>query len=143
MKEGKFERVDGENEGVDSENEGVDNDDLPPELRGYCLWNIPTINYNYGRSNWRYMGWRKLIVDSYTFHNFAKAYTNIFNAITTFFEHTTPTNIITNETILSKYSTKQEIKVFGQKGETAVQKQMTTVSWPHSCRYKEDSIPHL
>ena len=55
-------------------------------------------------------------------HSVAKAYVNVVNAITPFFKPTPPTNIIANNTILTQYSTKQVLKVFGNKGETAVQK---------------------
>ena len=46
--------------------------------------------------------------------------TSIFNAIETFFKPTPPTIIITNETILTKYSIKQGLKVFGNNGKAAV-----------------------
>ena len=64
---------------------------------------------------------KKPIVVSHALHNVAKAYVNEVNDITTFFETTTPTNIITNKTILNQYSIKQVLKVFGKKGEAAVQ----------------------
>ena len=68
------------------------------------------------------MGWNNLIVGSNEIHGVAKAYVNVVNAITSFVKPTPPTNIITNETILNQYSIKQGIKVFGKKGEAAVQK---------------------
>ena len=122
MKERKFEEVDVENEGVNSENEGVDNEVIPPEKRGYLLQNPSTINYNDGIYNRNSMGRNNMIVGSHDLHNFAKAYVNIVNAITTFVDPTPPTNIITNETILTQYSIKQGLKVFGKKCEDAVQK---------------------
>ena len=68
------------------------------------------------------MGWINLFVVSRTLHNVAKDYVNTVNAISTFVEPTTPTNIITKETILTQYSMKQGIKVFVQKGEAEVRK---------------------
>ena len=41
-----------------------------------------------------------------------------------FFKPTPPTNIITNKTILTQYSIKQGLKVFGKKGEAAVRKEL-------------------
>ena len=68
------------------------------------------------------MVWSNLIFGSRTLHNVCKAYANFFNAISTFFEPTTPTNIITNDTILTQYIIKQVIKKIRQKVEAAVQK---------------------
>ena len=61
------------------------------------------------------MGWSNLIVGSLALHNVAKAYINAVNNITTFVEPNPPTNIITNENILTQYSIKQGIKVFDKK----------------------------
>ena len=68
------------------------------------------------------MGWNNLIVGSNKIHSVEKTYVNVVNAITSFVKPTLPTNIITNETILTQYSIKQGLKVFGKKGEAAVQK---------------------
>ena len=57
------------------------------------------------------MGWRYIIVGSHDLHNVTNAYFNVVNAIATFFEPTPPTNIITNETILTQCIIKQELKV--------------------------------
>ena len=53
------------------------------------------------------MGRNNLIFGSHALHNIAKAYVNVINYITTFVEPNLPTNIITNETILTQYSIKQ------------------------------------
>ena len=53
-----------------------------------------------------------------------KTYVNVANAIATFIKPTTPTNIITNDTILMKYVTKQVFKVFRNKGEAEVRKEL-------------------
>ena len=68
------------------------------------------------------MVWKNIIVGSHSLHSVAKAYVNFVNAISTFVEITPPTNIITNKTILTQYTIKQGHKVFGKKGETALQK---------------------
>ena len=70
------------------------------------------------------MGWKNLIVGSNEIHSVAKAYVNVVNAITSFVKPTPPTNIITNDTILTQYSTKQVLKVFVKKGEDEVQKEL-------------------
>ena len=61
------------------------------------------------------MGWNNLVVGYYALHNVTKAYVNIVNAINTFIDPTTPTNIIKNENILNQYIIKQGLKVFGKK----------------------------
>ena len=114
----EIEGVDNENEGreiegLDSETERVDNEVLPPEQKGCHLFNPPTINYNDGRSNQQSMGWINLVGGHHAFHNVAKTYANIINAIATFVEPTPPTNIITNETFLTQYSIKQGLRVLG------------------------------
>ena len=68
------------------------------------------------------MGWNKLIVGSHALYSVVKAYVKVFNVIATFFEPTPPTNIITNDTILTQYSIKQVLNVIGKKGDAAVQK---------------------
>ena len=70
------------------------------------------------------MVWKNLIVGFNELHSVAKAYVNIVNAIPTFVKPTPPTNIVTNETILTQYITKQGLKVFGKKGEAAVKKEL-------------------
>ena len=96
----EIEGVDAENERLDSENEGLENYVLTPHQKGYFLQNTNTINYNYGISNRRSMGWSNLIVGFYAIHNVAKDYVNVLNDIVTFVEPTRPTNIITNDIIL-------------------------------------------
>ena len=68
------------------------------------------------------MGWNNFIVVSYALHNSDKAYINVVNDISTFFEPNLPTKIITNDTILTQYSIKQGLKVFGKKGKAGVWK---------------------
>ena len=41
-----------------------------------------------------------------------------------FFKPNPPTNIVTNDTILIQYSIKQMLKVFGNKGEAEVKKEL-------------------
>ena len=50
------------------------------------------------------MGWNNLIVGSHDLHSVVKSYANVVNYIANFFEPTPPTNIITNDTILTQYS---------------------------------------
>ena len=116
----------GETEVVDAENEVVKNGALPPEQKGYWLQNPPTINYNDEIANKRSMVWSNNIFGDHVLHNFVKAYVNVFNAITTFVEPTPPTNIITNETILTQYITKQGIKFIGQKLKASVQNNLNS-----------------
>ena len=71
---------------------------------------------------WQSMGCNNLIVISNELHSVAKAYANVSNAISVFIKPTPPTNIITNETILTQYSIKQGLKVFGNKGKSSVRK---------------------
>ena len=105
---------------MDSENEGVDNKLLPPERKGYILRNPTNVKYSDKRSTRLSMGWNNLIIGSNEIHSVTKAYVNVVNAITSFVKPTPPTNIITNETILTQYRIKQGLKVFGNKGEAAV-----------------------
>ena len=70
------------------------------------------------------MGCNNLIVGSKEIHSVAKAYVNVVNTITYFFKPTPPTNIITNDTILTQYSIKQGLKVFGKKGEATLRKEL-------------------
>ena len=70
------------------------------------------------------MGWNNLIVGSNEIYSVAKDYVNVVNAITSFVKPTPPTNIITNKTILNQYSIKKGLKVFGNKGEAAVRKEL-------------------
>ena len=62
------------------------------------------------------MGWKNLIVGSNELHSVAKSYVNIVDAIATFVKPTPPTNIITNEIILTQYSIKKGLNIFGDKG---------------------------
>ena len=61
------------------------------------------------------MVWSNLIVGAFALHNVAKSYVNFVSAITTFVEPAPTTNIITNKTILTQYSIKQGLKVFGKR----------------------------
>ena len=63
------------------------------------------------------MGSKNLIIESNGIHSVTKSYVSVVNAISAFAKHTTPTNIITNETIMTQCSIKQGLKVFGKKGE--------------------------
>ena len=116
--------MDSETEGVDSENEVVDKKVLPPERKGYILRNPTNVNYSNKRTTSLSMGWNNIIVGSNEIHSVAKAYVNVVNSITYFVKPTPPTNIITNKTIMTQYSTKQGLKVFGKKGEATVRKEL-------------------
>ena len=121
-KEREIEGVDSETEVMDSYNEGGDNEVLPPEKKGCSLRNPPNINYSDKIPTWRSMGWKNRIVRSNELHSVTKAYVKVVNDIATFVKPKPPTNIITKETILTKYSIKQGLKVFVKKGEAEVQK---------------------
>ena len=97
---------------------------LPPERKGYTLRSPPNVNYSDKRATWLSMGWNNLLVGSNEIHSVAKAYVNVVNAITFVVKPTPPTNIITNETILTQYIIKQGLKVFGKKGKAEVQKEL-------------------
>ena len=73
---------------------------------------------------------RNLIVGYHDLHIVVKAYVNIVNAISTFVEPISSTNIIKNETILTQYSTKQALKVW-KKSEASVRKYLQQF---HNCR---------
>ena len=122
--EREIEGVDSETEGVDSDNEGVDNKFLPPERKWCILRNSPNVNYSDKMSTRLSMGWNNLIVVSDEIHSVSKSYVNVVNSINYFVKPIPPTNIITNETILTQYSIKQVLKVFGKKVEDAVQKEL-------------------
>ena len=68
------------------------------------------------------MGWNSLIFGSNEIHSVTKSYVNVANSITSFVKPTPPTNIITNETILTQYRINQGLKVFGNIGEAEVRK---------------------
>ena len=68
------------------------------------------------------MGWKNLIVVFNEIHSVAKSYANVVNYIASFVKPIPPTNIITNNTILTQYSINQELEVFGKKGEAALRK---------------------
>ena len=114
--------MDSETEGVYSDNEGVEKEVLPPEIKGCILRNTLDVNYSNKRAIWISMGWNNLIVGSNELHSVEKSYINVVNAITYFVKPTQPTNIITNDTILTQYIFKQGLKVFGKKGEAAARK---------------------
>ena len=100
--------MDSETEGVDSDNELVYKKVLPSEKKGYRQRNPPNVKYI------------NLIVGPNELHIVTKAYANVVNAIAYFVKPTPPANIITNKTILTQYSIKQGLKVFGKKGEATV-----------------------
>ena len=116
--------MDPKNEVVDSYNEGVYKEVLPPDRKGYILRNPPNFNYIDKRATRSSMGRNNLFVGSNELLSVAKAYINGVNAIDYFVKPTPSTNIITNETILSQYRIKQGLRVFGNKGEDAVQKKI-------------------
>ena len=118
----KIEGVEFDTEGMDSENEGVDKKVLPPDQKVYILRNPTNVSYSDKRATQRSMGWKILIVGSNELHSVAKSYVNIVNDIANFFKPTPPTNIITNETILTQYSINQVINFLGNKGKATVQK---------------------
>ena len=89
----------------------MDNEVLSPEITRYILRNPPNVNYSDKRSTWCSMGWNNLIIGSNELHSVAKSYVNVVNVIDSFVKPTPPTNIITNYTILTKYSIKQVLKV--------------------------------
>ena len=113
-----------ETEGVNSDNERENNKVLPPEIKGYIPRNPPNFNYSDKRATRISMGWNNLIFGSNKIHSVAKSYVNVVNTITYSVKPTPTTNIITNETILTQYSIKQGVKVFGKKVEAAVQKEL-------------------
>ena len=117
-----IEGVDFETEGVDSYNEVVENKVLTPERKVYRLSKPPNANYSDKRATHISMGQNNLIVGSNELHSVEKSYINVVNAITSFVKTIPPKNIITNKTILTQYSINQGLKVFGRKGEAAVQK---------------------
>ena len=60
------------------------------------------------------MGRIILIVDVRSLHNVANAYVDVIDNIANFVKPNPPTNITTNETILTQYSIKQVLQVFGK-----------------------------
>ena len=92
--------------------------------KGSILRNPPNVNYSDKRTTWRSMGWNNLIFWSNELHSVSKSYVNVVNAIYYFVKPTPPTNIITNETILTQCIIKQGLKVFVNKGEATVQKEI-------------------
>ena len=84
------------------------------------------------------MGFNNLIVGYHALHNVAKDYVNVVNYIAIFVEPTSQTNIIKNKTILTRYSIKQGLKIFGKKGEAEVQKEF----WQfHDCTVVDTNNP--
>ena len=98
----------------------------------------PNINYSKKRATRSSMGWNNLIVGSNEIHIVAKSYINVVNAITSFVKPTPTTKIITNETILTQYIINQVLKVFGNKGGAAVQKELLQF---HDCRFVKPNKP--
>ena len=94
----------------------IDANALSYEKKGYHLQYPSNINYNYEIETRSSVLWINLVTGSRTLHNTA----NALNAITNFVELTPPTNIITNETILTQYNIKQGLQIFGNKGKAAV-----------------------
>ena len=84
------------------------------------------------------MGWSNLIVGSRVLNNVVKAYFNVVNSFKNFVEPNPPTNILTNETILTQYIIKQGLKVFGNKFEAAVQNYLQQF---RDCRLVEPNKP--
>ena len=80
----------------------MDNKVLPPERTMYRLRNPPNVNYSDKRVTWISMGWNNIIVGSNEIQSVAKAYINVVITITYFVKPTLPTNIITNETIVTQ-----------------------------------------
>ena len=70
------------------------------------------------------MKWNNIIIGSNELHSVAKSNINVFNGITYFVKPIPPTNIITNETILTQYRIKKGLKVFQNKGEAEVRKEL-------------------
>ena len=70
------------------------------------------------------MGWNNLIVGSNEIHSVAKSYINVVNAIASFIKPIPTTNIINNETILTRYSITQGLNVFGKRGKSAGRKEL-------------------
>ena len=70
------------------------------------------------------MGWNNLITEPNELHSVVKAYINFDNSMKYFVKPTPPTNIITKNTILTQYSIKQGFKVFGDKCESEVRKEL-------------------
>ena len=68
------------------------------------------------------MGWTNLIDGSNELHSVAKAYINFVNTINSFVKPTPPTDIITNETILTQYIINQGLNVFVKKCDAALRK---------------------
>ena len=73
------------------------------------------------------MVWNNSTVGSNELDGVAKAYVSVVNDIATFINPTPPTNIITNETILTKYSIKQALKVFEKR--LRLQYTKNNISW--------------
>ena len=96
--------MDSETELLDSYNEGLYKELLTPGRKWYNLRNPTNTNYSNKRSTWRSMVWNNLIFGSNEFHSVTKLCINVVNDIVTFVKPTPPTNIITNETILTQYS---------------------------------------
>ena len=95
--------MDSDTEVIESENEGVENEVLHPERKRYFLRNLPSVNCSDKLSTWHYMGSKNLIDGFNKLHNDEKSYINVVNAITSSVKPTPPTNIVTNETILTQY----------------------------------------
>ena len=70
------------------------------------------------------MIWNNLIVGSNELHRIVKYHLNVPDAISTFVKADPPTNIITDDTILTQYSSNQGLEVFGKKDESVVQKKL-------------------
>ena len=132
--------MDFETEVMDSYNEGVDKEFLPPELKCYSLRNPPNVNYSNKISTQRFMLWNNLIVGSNELHIVAKAYVNVFYAISTFVKNTPPTNIITNENIMTQYSIKEGLKLFCNKFKASILKELQKF---HDHRVVEPKNPKI
>ena len=89
--------------------------------KGYILRNHLNIKYSEKISTWRSMVWNNRIFVSNELHCVAKDYVNVVYAIASIVKPTPPTNIITNDKILTQYSINQGLKVSEKKVEAAVQ----------------------
>ena len=70
------------------------------------------------------MGWTNLVVGAHEIHIVCKTYVNVVKTISKVFEPTSPTNIITNETILDQYSINKVLQISGKKA---------NMKWKNNC----------
>ena len=127
---------------MDSDNEGVENKVLPPDRKWYSLRNLPNVNYSDKRATRCSMGWNNLIVGSNEIHNISKAYVNVVNDISTSVKPTPPTNTITNENVLTQYSTNQGLKIFEKKARLQYKNNYSSfiIAWLLNLRNPKTSV---